>query len=307
MLGRRQIKSSANSHAPLRSSLANAAFAVEERVVWGGADVLRRAVDVIKWPFERAVWAIERGLVWPLEERTGKLNGSLRAAGLAALVLLAVGAGVLGLLWASGSGGGAVQQAQQPAPAVETPVVVTQVPHAAPKPAEPVLHGAVPDFTRGADAGATKATDSTAAKSSSETAATSAPTTSEKISSSPDSSAAAAAAAVPAGPAATQVAHQFASAFVLYEIGQDSAKVRETFAATATPRLAHALLQRPPRLPADAKVPKAKVLNVVPGPKHGDTYTLSVSLLRVGITSELRLTMERDKTTGKWQVVDTLG
>jgi hypothetical protein len=307
MLGRRQIKPSANSHAPLRSSLANAAFAVEERVVWGGADVLRRAVDVIKWPFERAMWAVERGLVWPLEERTGKLNGSLRAAGLAALALLAVGAGVLGLVWASGSGGGGVQQAQQPVPPPRTPTVVAQAPQAAKAPADPVLHGAVPNFTPKADANTTKATDSTAAKSSSEAATTSAPTTSEKISSSPDSSAAASAVAVAAGPAATKVAHQFAGAFVLYEIGQDSAKVRETFAATATPRLTHALLQRPPRLPADAKVPKAKVLNVVPGPKHGDTYTLSVSLLRVGITSELRLTMERDEKTGKWQVVDTLG
>ncbi len=307
MLGRRQIKSSANNHAPLRSSLANAAFAVEERVVWGGADVLRSLIEVIKWPFERALWAIERGLVWPLEERTGKWNGSLRTAGLAALALLAVGAGVLGLVWASGSGGGTAQQARQPVAPLDTPVVVTQAPHAAQKPAEPVLHGAVPDFTPKVGASATQAADSTAAKSSSEAAATSASTTGEKISSSPDSSAAASAVAVPAGPAATKVAHQFAGAFVLYEIGQNSAKVRETFAATATPRLTHALLQRPPRLPANAKVPKAKVLNVVPGPKHGDTYTLSVSLLRVGITSELRLTMERDKETGKWQVVDTLG
>ena len=67
MLGRRRI----DTPAPIRSSLADAAFAVEERVVWGGADVLRGIVDVVKWPFERAIWAIERGLVWPLEERTG--------------------------------------------------------------------------------------------------------------------------------------------------------------------------------------------------------------------------------------------
>ena len=29
------------------------------------------------------------------------------------------------------------------------------------------------------------------------------------------------------------------------------------------------------------------VLNVVPGPRHGDTFTLSASLLRVGVASEL--------------------
>ena len=62
------------------------------------------------------------------------------------------------------------------------------------------------------------------------------------------------------------------------------------------------------------KVPKAKVLNIVAGPKHGDTYTLSVSLLRVGVTSELRLDMRRHgrqaaagRTSRQWQVTDVLG
>jgi hypothetical protein len=62
MRGRPKI----NAAAPIRSSFADAAFAVEERLVWGGADLLRGALDAIKWPFERAVWALERGLVWPL-------------------------------------------------------------------------------------------------------------------------------------------------------------------------------------------------------------------------------------------------
>lgn len=304
MLGRRQITTATHSTAHLRSSLADAAFAVEERVVWGGADILRSVIDAIKWPFERAAWAIERGLIWPLEERTGKLNGSLRAGGLAALALIAVGAGVLGLVWASGSGGGAARPPQQAVAPATAPPVVTQAPQATQAPAEPVLHGAVPDFTSKANAGASK---SSAAKTSSEAAGTSAPTTSEKISSAPDSSTAAAAVAVPAGPAATKVAHQFASAFVLYETGQIDANVRKTFAATATPQLTHALLRRPPRLPAGAEVPKAKVLNLVPGPKHGDTYTLSVSLLRVGVSSELRIDMQPEKKTGEWLVTDVRG
>ena len=84
------------------------------------------------------------------------------------------------------------------------------------------------------------------------------------------------------------MAREFAGAFVLYETGQDSAKVKSVFHQTATPDLAQALLKRPPRLPANVKVPEAKVLNIVAGPRHGDTYTLSVSLLRVGVTSELR-------------------
>ncbi len=44
------------------------------------------------------------------------------------------------------------------------------------------------------------------------------------------------------------------------------------------------------------------MLNVVAGPHKGDTYTLSVSLLRVGVTSELRLEMQRNPKTGVWQV-----
>jgi len=84
-------------------------------------------------------------------------------------------------------------------------------------------------------------------------------------------------------------------------------KVRATIAATASPQVTRDLLRRPPRLPANVTVPKAKVLNVVPGPKHGDVYTLSVSLLRVGITSELRLGVQREKGSDKWQVTETLG
>src|SRR6476661_3724853 len=83
MLGRRRI----DTPAPIRSSIADAAFAVEERLVWGGADVLRGIVEVVRWPFERAIWAIERGFVWPLEERSGDWSASVRVLGIAALVL----------------------------------------------------------------------------------------------------------------------------------------------------------------------------------------------------------------------------
>src|SRR6185295_20084934 len=112
MIRRRQIARQ-RKEPRARSALAgaaipvrDAAWAVEERVVWGSADALRAIADVVKWPFERAVWAIERGLLWPLEERTGRWSEPLRATGAIALALLAVGAGVFGLIWASGSGGG---------------------------------------------------------------------------------------------------------------------------------------------------------------------------------------------------------
>jgi hypothetical protein len=303
MPGRSRI----NSSASIRSSLSNAAFAVEERVVWGGVDALRAVADVVKWPFERAAWAIERGLVWPLEERTGDWNGPLRAAGVAVVALLAVGAGVFGLIWASGSGGGSAPQAQQASAPAAAPVVSAAAPKEAAAQVAPVLKGAPPDFTPKVSSGAKGTSGGSAAKASSETAGTSTSTAAKTDVSSSAGTAAAASKVVPAGPAATKVGRQFAGAFVLYETGRSDAKVRTTFAATATPELSHSLLQRPPRLPANVKVPQAKVLNLVPGPVRGDTYTLSVSLLRVGITSELRIDMQRDEKTGEWRVTDVRG
>jgi hypothetical protein len=299
MLGRRRI----NPSAPLRSSISNAALAVEERVVWRGSDGLRAVAEVVKWPFERAVWAIERGLVWPLEERTGKWSEPLRTAGAVALALLAVGAGVFGLIWASGSGGGSAPQTQQATAPIVAPTATSATPQEGLAQAAPVLQGTAPDFTPTASAGAKGAAGTSTAKAPEEAAGTaSAGATETATTSSPD-----AAKAVPAGPAATKVARQFAGAFVLYETGRTDAKVRTAFAATATPQLSRSLLRRPPRLPANVKVPKAKVLNLVPGPTHGETHTLSVSLLRVGVTSELRIDMQRDKKSGEWRVTDVLG
>jgi hypothetical protein len=110
---------------------------------------------------------------------------------------------------------------------------------------------------------------------------------------------------VPAGPAAMKVARRFSEAFVFYEIGERPAQAKTVFGETATPQLATALGERPPRLPAEAKVPKARVVNLVPGPRAGKAYTVSVSLLRVGLTSELRLEM-RNKN-GEWTVTDVRG
>ena len=82
--------------------------------------------------------------------------------------------------------------------------------------------------------------------------------------------------------------------------------MRKAFDASASPELSRSLLRRPPRLPANVTVPKAKVVNIVAAPSHGRVYPVSVSLLRVGVTSELRLEMEQlqDKS---WQVTNVLG
>jgi len=277
-------------------------------VVWGGADALRRFGEIVKWPFERIAWAIERGLVWPLEERADGLSASLRIAGVAALALLAAAAGVAGLVLASGGGSNSTSRGTvvraSPAPAPAPAAAAAKV---APATAAPVLQGAKPDFAPEADSGAAKSSAESPAPGGPGGSTSTAGSTSEVARSAQSSGPAAAASEKTAGPAAIEVAHEFAGAFVLYEIGRKSSDVRAVFDETATPQLAHALLRRPPRQPAGTAVPKAKVLNVVPGPHHGDTYTLSVSLLRVGVTSELRLDMQRNEKTGEWQVTDALG
>lgn len=276
----------------LRSSLSDAAFAVEERVLWRGEDGMKGLLDSVKWPFERAAWALERAVVWPLQERTGDWSGGLKTLGVGAVALVAVAAGVLGLVWASGSGGGGAQTrvaANGPSPAAP---LADGPPAARP----PALHGPKPNFKLETVDGSARV-DAKAAGA----------TSTARSVAEPGAGASTAPKAVDAGPVAKQVAHRFAGAFVLYETGKTSPGVRATFGATATPRVAQMLLRRPPRLPADAKVPQAKVLNIVPGPREGDTYTLSVSLLRLGITSELRLAMQRDGQTGKWRVTEVLG
>jgi hypothetical protein len=110
----------------------------------------------------------------------------------------------------------------------------------------------------------------------------------------------------PAPKAAKKVARRFAEAFVVYEVGGVDGKVRKAFAQTGTKQLSRSLLHRPPRQPASVKVPQAKVVNVVAGPSKGSVYTVSVSLLRVGVTSELRLELERG-VGKKWQVTNVLG
>jgi hypothetical protein len=110
---------------------------------------------------------------------------------------------------------------------------------------------------------------------------------------------------VPAGPAAMKVARRFSEAFVFYEVGERPQRAKAVFGETASAPLAEALGERPPRQPADAEVPKARVLNLVPGPRAGKAYTVSVSLLRVGLTSELRL--ELNRTNGQWVVTDVRG
>lgn len=278
-----------------RSALADAAWAVEERLVWGAGDAIRGFADFVAWPFERAGWALERRLLWPLQERAAPWEGTLRTAGAGALVVAALLVGVVALLWAAPGGGegGTATIASPPAPPAPAPPPGPR--HDAPP--APTLQGPPPRFAPPPDARAAKGGEAVASAAGDQAAAAIGPA---------GGVAAAVGTGEPAGPAALEVARRFANAFALYETGRATGEVRAALRETATPRLAHQLLSRPPRLPADGEVPRAKVLNVVAAPSHGGAYPVSVSMLRLGLTSELRLEMGRAKDGG-WQVTEVLG
>jgi hypothetical protein len=261
--------------------------------------------------------AAREHVTWPLADWLLGLSdvGRVALATAAALAItLVIGASSLFGGGSSTKQVSTVAAAPEPAPAT---VVTLPKAKAKAKP-EPTLHGAAPVFkpAQGQEkVGASKGVEAAAASTA--TAANTGNPATDTIASSPaaarptDAAASSAQSAdvpdgPPAGPAAIAVARKFANAFLVYETGGDETTVREAFAATATPELTKALMRRPPRQPAGIEVPKAKVLNIVPAPSHGTIYPLSVSLLRVGVTSELRLELEQLKNEG-WRVTNVLG
>jgi hypothetical protein len=269
--------------------------------LWLGQDRLKSGT---RSAFGRLGFAFQERLIWPLQDRTATIGAPGRALSGAAAVVLAGGAVAVGLLVA-GSGDSAEPARTQVAVNTSAP---TEAPAPSSQTTEPTLEGAAPVFKSPQPAPSTevdpaKAIVKSAPPAESATADEDAEADTAAASSSANASEVD---GPPAGPAAIAVARDFADAFVLYETGETDAEVRSTFAETATPALSKALLERPPRLPANVEVPKAKVLNVVPAPSHGDVYPLSVSLLRVGVTSELRIDMEQRKGEG-WRVTNVLG
>jgi hypothetical protein len=287
----------AAASAPLR----DLAGIVEEQVVWRVADLLRSGADTVRWPFERLAWTVERRLVWPLQEtisRWGALGRATGAGALAAVALAAVAVGVVSL-----TGGESDREPVANGAPVATAVPAPQ-PAADAEPSGPALQGVPPKF--GIDDGVGVATAPGDAAAPSDGASGSVAEPDEANSASEEGPATTSSQKpVPAGPAAMKVARRFSEAFVFYEIGERPARAAAVFEETATPSLATALAERPPRLPEGTEVPKAKVLNLVPGPRSGKVYTVSASLLRVGVTSELRLKMTA--RNGAWVVTDVRG
>lgn len=300
----------------LREAIGDAGWAVREKVFWRFGDARRSAAEKTRSPVEGLSWSFRRGIVWRLQDRADSLGPVSRGLATGTVIVLAAAAGVAGLLYATPdqeSGGQTVVVTETAAPTtVVAPAVRTEP---VPEP-EPTLQGASPVFVPepegdhpaakkdggGKDAAGSGTADSgpaqplpsvlTASGSKPDAAATSSKTREKDE--------------AVAGPKAIEVARRFSYAFVLYETGKAGKVVKQTFAETATPELRKALLKRPPRQPANVKVPRAKVLNVVPGPAEDGVYSVSVALLRVGLTSELRLDMEPGKGK-RWQVTDILG
>ncbi len=275
------------------------------------ADLVRPVADVVRWPFERFFWTVEERLLWPLQERvagwglSGGWRRPSRTTGAAALAAGGVAAILLAVLSLPGSEDAPDRVAEPARVAIAPPPA--RLP--ADRPAKRELRGPAPDF--GVAGGVSVGEEGSDGGDGEEAGASTAPGTGAGGEAEAGGGEAAAGASslrkpVPAGPAAMKVARRFSKAFLSYEIGRDREAATEVFETTAAPRLAEALSGRPPRLPANGKVPKAKVVNLVPGPRAGKAYTVSVSLLRVGLTSELRLEM-RKQGKANWLVTDVRG
>jgi hypothetical protein len=296
-----------------RAALADSAWTAQDRVRSGSGRALRATGEAVSSPLERVDYSLRKKVIWPAEDRAAAIGRPGRALATAAVILLAAGAGVAGLVWAAPDGPHQ-QTAVTQVTEASSPIASTEAAPA--KPAEPTLHGATPVFKPSQSAATAPEADPAKAvvKSSAEPSSASAAPTAAAASAAPAATSSSSTPArkgaqvdgPPAGPAALAVADEFAAAFLRYETGGTDSAVRSGFATTATPQLSQALLKRPPRLPANVKVPKARVLNLVPAPSNAGVFPVSVSLLRVGVTSELRLQMEKLKGDG-WRVTNVLG
>ena len=231
-----------------------AAWTVEERVLWPGSDAAsnatRRALQAVE-PLHRL---IQTKLAWPLSDRLADYGNVARTALATTAVVAAAAAGVAGTQLASTDGSGE--------PSGADPMLVSASATSSSED-QSTLSGVAPDFEQ------TSSTTTVAAQAVPPGAA-----------------------AAPSSPPA-KVAWEFAQAFVQYEVGEVNEQTASTFSQVADEPLAEALAGEPPRLPESAEVPKAEVLNVVLGERKDKELEVSVSLLRLKAASELRLTLRQ--------------
>ena len=250
-----------------------------------------KAPSALTWPFRKVWWAIEDRLIWPVSDYLSGKQGAratkrsaregdavsrnrpLAWVGATALAMVAIGASAAAVFFYNEAeetdSRPVVVRADDP-----QTVIVPMEPATAD---DPTLEGVAPEFEAAAGKDG---------KNSGKLPAN-----------------AVEPAAKPDDPAMS-VAHRFATAFTAWEVGRKVA-IRE-IRKTTTRRLGRELASRPPRLPENAKVPKARVLNVVEGDPKGRRTEASVSLLRAGSASELRLSLIRKGKNG-WLVSEVKG
>lgn len=257
----------------------------------------------ITWPIRRAYWFVEKHLLWPISDSFKKLAAAISRGFRYRSPIAYIGATMLLTLTAAAIG--AAVYFHNEAKDAETPLtaqvptdpetVIATTPTPPPTlPSAPAneakgddtLKGVVPNFENSSDKTGKPDKSSTTGDDS-----PSLPETVVRPSDEPDSP-------------PLKVAHSFAMTFVDYEVGKKG--VAKDFVKTATAKLSKELKQDPPRQPSNGDIPKATVMNVVKGDKNGGKLDVSVSLMRSGATSELRLALEEGKKN-RWLVSEVRG
>ncbi|MDQ2700105.1 MAG: hypothetical protein M3Y23_02115 [Actinomycetota bacterium] len=260
-----------------------------------------RAPGGLTWPIRRFYWFLEKHFLWRIADSFKRIGSGLSNSFRYRSPLAYIGATMLITLTGTAIGAAVyfhneAKDSEAPVTA-EVPLDPETVVAATPTPPPPLpvappsqakgddtLKGVVPDFE--ASSGKTSSRKS----SGKSDGANQLPPTVVRPSKTPDSP-------------PLKVAHKFAQTFVDYEIGKKG--VANGFSRTATPKLSKELKQDPPRQPSNGAIPKATVLNIVKGKRDGDRMEVSVSLMRSGATSELRLALSQEKK--KWLVSEVRG
>lgn len=257
-----------------RWSLREAAWELEERVLWPGVDRVQDAADRVAVALAPVQQVVETRVAWPLADGLRR-SGSAAKAGVASVMISAA----VGASWAGASMSGdpaAIAERLDP-----RPIGTLASPPSADDGAERKLLGASPSFASDRAAKAVAVAPPVREQAEGRRART-----------------------VTEADGVT-TAEKFSKAFVAYEIGKADDAVIASFAELATPALAKALKGRPPRLPADAEVPRARVVNVLVGKRGKRRMEISVALARLESVSEIRLTLIRAKD--RWRVSEVLG
>jgi len=258
-----------------------------------------KAPGGLLWPIRRIGWFLEKYVLWPIGDSFRRFANSFRYRspfayiGVTLMVTLTAGAVAAAVYFYNQSENPdeapVVADSTVPAetviPPVPTPTTTTVTPDTTPNAGngDDTLQGVVPSFATTAKKNGKKGNGQGQNQQLPNTVVRPAP--------------------VPKSPP-LKVAHKFASTFVGYEVGEKNAK--NLFRSTATKDLAKELSEDPPKLPSTGQIPRATVVNVVRGNRDKDSMDVSVSLMRTGATSELRLALVKEKGKG-WLVSQVRG